>query len=220
MKGSCLPSTGRGFREVVYPQFRRGRSGRDPDIKSKILVVKFNPWWLTRQEALLLQFLRTFRAALNEPDVPKTLRDIADRFDSFSGMLTPLTWVPNLGNVAETAKQLSGSVAETLREFAGKSDEDVFSIRDQIDKALRAQEARILVIIDDIDRLSAAEVRQVFQLVKAVANFPKTIYLLAFDNVRVAEALNEERGGSGQDYLDKIIQVPFDIHCRMLQRCD
>ena len=41
------------------------------------------------------------------------------------------------------------------------------------------------MIIDDIDRLQEREVRQLFQAVKAIADFPKTIYLLSFDESTV-----------------------------------
>ena len=65
--------------------------------------------------------------------------------------------------------------------------------------------------MDDLDRLRSEEIRQVFRLVKAVADFPKTLYLLAFDNDVVAGALNESHAGSGQQYLEKIIQAPMDV---------
>ena len=45
-------------------------------------------------------------------------------------------------------------------------------------QALAAQKQRFLVIIDDIDRLASDEMRQVFLLVKALADFPNTVYVL------------------------------------------
>lgn len=77
--------------------------------------------------------------------------------------------------------------------------------------ALRKQEKKILVIIDDIDRLTKGEIRQIFKLVKSVANFPNVVYLLAFDENVVAQALEEGQSISGREYLKKIIQVPFEL---------
>jgi predicted KAP-like P-loop ATPase len=40
----------------------------------------------------------------------------------------------------------------------------------------------MLVSVDDIDRLTAEEIRQIFRLMKAVADFPKVTYLLLLSN--------------------------------------
>ena len=70
---------------------------------------------------------------------------------------------------------------------------------------------KIVVSIDDIDRLSEEEIIAVFQLVKALADFPKTIYLLAFDYDVVVKALRKVQHGDGKEYLEKVIQVPIEI---------
>ena len=44
-----------------------------------------------------------------------------------------------------------------------------------------------------------------------VAGFPNMIYLLSFDREVVTRALQEEQNCNGEEYLEKIIQVPFDI---------
>ena len=77
--------------------------------------------------------------------------------------------------------------------------------------ALNQQARHILVIIDDIDRLTSAEIRQIFRVVKAVADFPNVTYLMAFDKHVVTRSLDELQGGFGEDYLEKIVQVPFDL---------
>lgn len=67
------------------------------------------------------------------------------------------------------------------------------------------------MVIDDIDRLSNEQIRQVFQLVTSVAKFPNTIYLLVFDKDIVVKALEKVQEGCGTDYLEKIIQMPIQI---------
>jgi predicted KAP-like P-loop ATPase len=70
---------------------------------------------------------------------------------------------------------------------------------------------RTVVMIDDIDRLNAAETRQIFQLVKLTARFPYVTYVLAFDRSAVASALEGVGVDSGEEYLEKIVQVSFDL---------
>jgi len=72
----------------------------------------------------------------------------------------------------------------------------------------------LLVVIDDIDRLTTEEILQVFQLVKANADFPRLIYLLLFEREVVAKALNQISGDKGTEFLEKIIQVLRDALTR------
>ena len=67
-----------------------------------------------------------------------------------------------------------------------------------------------MVVLDDIDRLSTTEIRDVFKLVRLTASFPNIIYIVAFDRERVEEALAEQ-GVPGRAYLEKIIQVAVDL---------
>lgn len=88
---------------------------------------------------------------------------------------------------------------------------DVTKLKEEISAALLKRGKRILVIIDDIDRLGLEEVRDVFRVVKSVADFPNITYLMAFDKRVVTRSLEGLHRGSGEDYLEKIVQVPFEL---------
>lgn len=92
-----------------------------------------------------------------------------------------------------------------------KNDGDLQKKKNEIVKALSEQKQKIIVTIDDIDRLSEAEIVSVFQLIKSLADFPHTIYLLAFDYDVVVRALTKVQNGNGAEYLQKIVQVPFAL---------
>ncbi len=68
-----------------------------------------------------------------------------------------------------------------------------------------------MIVIDDIDRLTPEEIRQLFRVIKAVADFPNVLYLLAFDREMVVKALTEKQDLPGDQYLEKIVQVPVDL---------
>jgi predicted KAP-like P-loop ATPase len=78
-------------------------------------------------------------------------------------------------------------------------------------KALADPGRRIVVLIDDIDRLLASEIRTIFRLVKAVGAFPNTVYVLAFDNDVVAKSLQNANTGDGYSYLEKMVQLSIDV---------
>ena len=72
------------------------------------------------------------------------------------------------------------SFARKFRELRSVS---VAAQKEQVTKALGSLEHPIVVIIDDIDRLDRAEIREIFKLVRLAANFPNVIYLLSFDRI-------------------------------------
>lgn len=84
-------------------------------------------------------------------------------------------------------------------------------VRRELKKELTALAAPLIVVIDDIDRLTKREVRLLVQLVKANADFPNVVYLLLYQRSAVAEALKGISGKSGLDFLRKIVQVDLDV---------
>ena len=88
---------------------------------------------------------------------------------------------------------------------------DLNELRKKIDDKLKRFAGRIVVVIDDIDRLRPDEVRLIFRLVKAVADFPRIIYLVAYDEPIVAKTLGDGDLKAGREYLHKIVQLTLTI---------
>ncbi len=85
-------------------------------------------------------------------------------------------------------------------------------VKRSISEDLEDLDQRIYIFIDDMDRLTQNEIKQMFRLINSVADFSNTTYVLAFDYEIVSTALEGERGVSnGEEYLDKIIQLPKTI---------
>ncbi|MYK41655.1 MAG: NTPase KAP [Gemmatimonadetes bacterium] len=115
-------------------------------------------------------------------------------------------WLPVVGTWSErlsTAIKIIGKLLQRRKEGVGGQ-------RLKIKNALSDLDKPIVVILDDIDRLATSEIRDIFKLVRLTANFPNIIYIVAFDRDRVEKALDEQ-GASGRDYLEKILQVAFDL---------
>ena len=158
-----------------------------------------------------MQFFRQLSASLNQQDSGSNLKQAAKYLRVLGSLMTPLKFVPGVSEFAGSAQDLVEAAAGGVESIAQATEKDIYATRQSIDEILRLQDSHILIVIDDIDRLRPEEVTQIFQLVKAVADFPNTIYLLSFDRKVVSSALNSVQGGSGQEYLEKIIQVSLDI---------
>ncbi len=84
-------------------------------------------------------------------------------------------------------------------------------VRRSLQRELGNLRAPLIVLIDDIDRLTKDEMRLLVQLVKANADFPNVVYVLLFQRDVLAHALGEITTEKGQDFLKKIVQVELEI---------
>jgi len=155
------------------------------------VIVRFNPWWFSGREDLVERFFSQLLAVLPKYGLERLKKSIIEFAES----------------LAELPRY--GWLARLLPAFFRPG--DVPERKGKIAKALEKENRKILVIVDDIDRLTADEIREFFRVVKAIADFPKVVYLLAFDKKVVVQALEEEQGIPGERYLEKIIQFSFEL---------
>ena len=162
------------------------------DSELRPIVVQFNPWWFSDREDLIRLLIGQLRTTLGKKDFAELRKKLA----TFSELVSNIPSLPGRDFGRMAAKLLD-------------KQPEIISLKKSIGKLLLDSNKKILVIIDDIDRLPPDEIRELFRMIKATANFPNTIYLLAFDNQVVTDALERGFVSSGKDYLEKIVQVPF-----------
>ena len=178
----------------------------------QIIVVHFEPWNFSDTNQLLNQFFARMSSEFkNKGDAG--LRAIGNAMEDYAEAFSLVTLISGLGiwgNILSViGKNGARSIGNFLKNRGGSN--DIQKQKEEVVKLLQKQKNRILVVIDDIDRLSNEQIRHVFQLVTSVAKFPKTTYLLVFDKEVVVKALEQVQEGSGEDYLEKIIQMPIQI---------
>ncbi len=179
--------------------------------KNKPIIVKFNPWNFSEQNHLITQYFVILSSVLKRKDNNDRLINIGEKFDEYSDIFDPLSVLPVVGQFTFLAKSGFKIFGKTLKNKGKKNKLSLEDLRNELSELLKNIDTKIFVIIDDIDRLTPYEIRQIFQLVKKIADFPNIIYLLAFDKKVVLNALKEVHKGFENEYLEKIIQVPFEI---------
>lgn len=103
-------------------------------------------------------------------------------------------------------KQLAGNA-----EASAKDNELTLSqYRNELTSLLSSRNKTLMIVLDDLDRLTTKQLQMVMQLVKANTEFPNVVFLMLFQRDLIEDKLNDGLQ-SGRDYLEKIIQVPFDI---------
>ena len=168
------------------------------------IIVKFAPWWFSGQHDLTERFFDQLAGHLKEDD--RVSRETLQRIAEFTEAVSELPIdIP-------IASKLLRSGGKILRAVTEARQKNLTKLKERLENSLRKLSRKIVIVIDDIDRLTADEIRQMFGVVKAVANFPNTIYLLAFDRDVAVKALEPlQNVQKGKEYLEKIIQVSWEI---------
>lgn len=172
-----------------------------------LTVVDFNPWMFSGSNQLINFFFTEIGAELNVRN-QSLFGKTADWLAQYAGILKPVSQfipVPGAAAAGEAAAAALSGLADTTN-----ADHSAKKVRKEITKELVALTQPIVVVIDDIDRLTTVEIREIFKLVRLTASFPNIIYVLAFDRERVEQALTED-GIPGRAYLEKIVQLSFDV---------
>ncbi|MBD2419424.1 AAA family ATPase [Anabaena cylindrica FACHB-243] len=204
-KSICKMSPSDGLVMAVYAPWGSGKSTllnfivhyleQKPEEEQPI-IVPFNPWWFSGQEDLTKSFFDQLLGVLYDKwqsldaNAKELLTSLAERVAPIPGLLT---------------KGFAATVNTIIQP------KDIHKLKKEVEELLRKENKKILIVIDDIDRLTAEEIRQLFRVIKAVANFPNVIYLLLFDKEVVVKALEDIQKIDGEAYLEKIVQVPFEL---------
>ena len=207
---------------MVIEKLRRGAS-------PKVDLLEFNPWEISGHDSVAAIFFRELALALGQ-DKPSGSATAAtvQRLRKYSkaasfgatalkvvGKAMSVAGVPGgsvlveVGEAASQSAEVAASGAEAHE--TGEKEQSLGELKRLLSQDMAKLTRPMLIVIDDIDRLTTDEIREVFQLVKANADFPNLIYLLMFDREIVGGALNTISGGRGHEFLDKIVQVLFHV---------
>jgi hypothetical protein len=185
-----------------------------------IIRLRFDPWIIGGEEELLLAFMTSLARAVNiseRPRAKKIAGTAAKILDYASGLIRLGGLDPKIAPITSVAADASKDIADKLKELSQIS---LDGEKILISKGLEESDERIVVFMDDLDRLDKSELCAVMKLVKLVADFPSVTYVLAFDDHMVARSIGEmytkaasedDAEKAGKDYLEKIVQVPIRL---------
>jgi predicted KAP-like P-loop ATPase len=194
------------------------RYGKD----RRLHVVRFNPWFISGQDNLVRAFFVEVSAAISHDQsgrLEKAFRAMGDRLPaigSAAGSLAGfaagsvafgvLAGLPAAGAAATGARALGELAKGSL-----SGEQSLDKLKTELTSALEEHGKRIIVVIDDLDRLTPSEIRQMFSLVKSLGDLPNIVYILSFDRREVREALERGQEAIDEKFLEKIIQVQMKL---------
>lgn len=176
----------------------------DTELKKapNIITIKFNPWRYHDENQLLIQFFQKL-ASLLDKKISTGKEKIGDLLSKYGKILS--FDIPVVGNISDAIEK----TGEVLGQV------DIETLKERIENILIASQKRIVIFIDDIDRLDKNEIHSIFRLVKLTADFSNTVYILSFDKEMVSAAIGSRFGEgdkkAGENFLEKIIQIPISL---------
>ncbi|MFU0543227.1 P-loop NTPase fold protein [Gardnerella vaginalis] len=171
------------------------------------IVIKFSPWNYSDKNNLISLFFYELKNKLGVAKDEENKEKIGKAISQYSDIIDVLSFIPVAGPaIAPILKTISKSKGAKLMQAPSLND-----AKEKLCEALEDFNHKIIVFIDDIDRLTTPQIKDIFQLVKQVGDFPNIIYVLTMDREIVCNALSEYHNIDGDEYLKKIVQVSFEV---------
>lgn len=174
-----------------------------------VVVLRFTPWLFTGTEHLVGVLFEELGAQLLESPNER-LKKVGEALEAYGGILGALRMVPGIGYWAGVAEKGTGLLGRFLSRRGSERPPSLRDQRRELERALSELDEKVVVLLDEVDRLRRKEIRDVVGLVRLNADLPNLVFVLAYERRRVEKAL-EEVEGDGRVYLEKIVQVTHDV---------
>lgn len=157
--------------------------------QNECLVIEFNPWTYAYNDNtnIISLFFNELRSHLKQYDNVLS-RQLIDYSKALSSIGTPETKI--------------ASVVIDYITPPSKLDDKINAIKTSITNIGK----KIIIFVDDIDRLEKDEIMEVLKLIRNTSNFPYIYFIVAYDKEYMLTVLP-----NGDKYIEKIFQVEFPL---------
>jgi hypothetical protein len=174
-------------------------------------IVNFNPWLIGNRDTLLKAFFDAIHQRLNISNKSKEAQRTAKLIKNYSKALTAIKLVPGITAIASAIQEVVSAVAEGAESIAKEHESNLEQQRSTLTAHLSKMNSRIIVFIDDIDRLIPSEVIELIRIVKAIGGLPNLGYVVAWDREYVEQSIASANIPNSESYLDKIVQIRLPL---------
>ena len=144
---------------------------RPKNNENKPIIMDFSPWNYSDKNDLITLFFQSLKRKLGLEGNEKLKKDVGEALSNYVDVLDALSFVPLVGpGLATWLKAVAKGKGNNLMKTP-----DLNTEKENLEKKLRDSKQKIIIVIDDIDRLTNPQIRNIFQLIKQVANFRREI---------------------------------------------
>ena len=101
------------------------------------------------------------------------------------------------------------SSISNLNKFIKSPSNDLKNLYKDAYDELKNSQKSFIIVIDDIDRLEANEILEVFKIIRGSADFPHLKFVCVFDKNYVLEAIKAHSPGITDKYLEKFFELEY-----------
>ncbi len=153
-----------------------------------IIPVVFNPWYMATERAIIQNFYDTIEQVLQKRYLVGTLHRHLNRYRDL----------------------LSSGIRSVGFGLELPIHDEPERLRQELEDWITRTDCRLVIIVDDIDRLQPAEILAVFKLAGLSARLKNSVFILSFDEVAIRERLKEV-SNVDPAFLEKIVQKPIPL---------
>lgn len=153
--------------------------------KENYRVVDVIPWNLNPEKSITAHFFEEIIKEIGGVD-----HQIAGYLKKYSDMLGTVDggWIANLSTKISLP-----------------------TLAQSISNSMRRKGLKVVIVFDDIDRLGADEIEEVFRIIRGSANFTNFIFLSAFDKRYVQHTLQNSNPAFNEHYIEKFFEMEFAL---------
>lgn len=107
-------------------------------------------------------------------------------------------------------KNVDSNILKTISEIVFKNDGPEKQY-DEINDEIKKIKKKIIIFIDDLDRLDKQEIYEVIRLIRNTASFSNTFFVVAYDRNYILNAIEEINPYQANTFLEKIFQLEFTL---------
>lgn len=186
--------------------------------KNKPILIKLNAWELDGNGDIIFhEILKN----IYEKITGKTFGGFREKTSRFLNSLSrsdlpidsAIAVDLNSGGRKETAIS-TGKIARSMKYISNMINSSFKNgLRKKTESIIKDSGKKVIVVIDDIDRLEGESIANLMRIIARIADYAGIVYILPFDSGYVASAIEQflPKGASGQEYLEKIIQIPLEL---------
>jgi predicted KAP-like P-loop ATPase len=177
----------------------------------KPIILNFSPWSYSGQGQLIYGFFRRLSSELRRFEYLDNAEEIIHLLELYVSFFTHQPIPKSMRLKRRLLSQIQKPLGGKQEAYAWESGRDPTLVKMELNELLKNQKHKIIIIIDNISRIEPGEINQILQIVKSMGDYFNTIFLLAFDKVQVLNAIDQVHPGEGDEYLEKLVQLPFEV---------
>jgi len=161
------------------------------DYPDHCIFIKFNPWYFTGTEKVLKKFYDTLINAVGNNFSITFRNDLSKYFELICATESKI-WKTNFLQYFRKSPDFETQLEDLKEHF-------------------KELPQKIVIIIDDLDRLQKDEILVLFRTIRLIADFPNVVYLVGYSHEYVNNIIEDKTTNGQPSFMEKIFQLEFEL---------